>query len=292
MFNRVELKERAKRAMAPAYWMLFAACAIVSVITGMTGMISGGMNIYMSLIGGGTAYVSPAAGVMIGLIGILLGLMSIAVSIFLLQPLMVGLRRFFVRNAQTGEANLQELFFAFKNNYINVVKVTFMKTLFLFLWGLIAVGAFLVVAILGGVLFAATGTVRHVGYYASYDVMQSLMMVAFVLFALIVYAAAFIPMIIKSYEYYMVEYLLCENPDIDWRDALAESKAMMQGNKWATFVLELSFLGWFLLGFLVCCIGTLFIQPYYQATLAQLYLQLRNKPKTTEPIILDSGDTQ
>ena len=99
-------------------------------------------------------------------------------------------------------------------------------------------------------------------------------------------------MIIKTYEYYMVEYLLCENPDINWRDALAQSKEMMRGNKWATFVLELSFLGWFLLGFLVCCVGTLFIQPYYNATLAQLYLKLRHKPDTMDTIILGSGDIQ
>lgn len=86
-----------------------------------------------------------------------------------------------------------------------------------------------------------------------------------------------IPGIIKSYEYYMVPYLLSENPGMDRKRAFEISRQMMDGEKWNTFVLELSFWGWFLLGALCCGIGVIFVMPYYEATFAELYSFLREK---------------
>lgn len=86
-----------------------------------------------------------------------------------------------------------------------------------------------------------------------------------------------VPGIIKSYEYYMVPYLVAEYPEMDRKEIFALSKQMMTGYKFDTFVLELSFIGWFLLGVLACGIGTLFVTPYYEATKAQLYLHLKEE---------------
>lgn len=82
-----------------------------------------------------------------------------------------------------------------------------------------------------------------------------------------------VPGIIKSYEYYMVPYLVAEYPEKDRKEIFALSKQMMTGYKFDTFILELSFIGWFLLGVLACGIGTLFVMPYYEGTKAQLYLR-------------------
>ena len=86
-----------------------------------------------------------------------------------------------------------------------------------------------------------------------------------------------IPGIIKSYEYRMVPYILSENPDLSWRRALEISREMTRNEKWNIFVLDLSFLGWILLGLLACCIGILFVQPYVDATNAELYQKMREK---------------
>lgn len=85
-----------------------------------------------------------------------------------------------------------------------------------------------------------------------------------------------IPGIIKNYEYYMVPYLLAENPDMTWQDARDLSSRMMDGNKFSVWVLELSFLGWDLLGSLLCGVGRAFVAPYKEATYAELYHTLRN----------------
>ena len=73
----------------------------------------------------------------------------------------------------------------------------------------------------------------------------------------------------------MVPYILSENPEMKPMEAMRLSKEMMDGHKFNTWVLELSFLGWILLGLLACCIGTWFVQPYYDATFAELYAVLR-----------------
>lgn len=87
-----------------------------------------------------------------------------------------------------------------------------------------------------------------------------------------------IPGIIKSYEYYMVPYILAENPEISTERAFELSKLMTKGEKWKIFVLELSFLGWIFLGMLLCCgAGVVFLQPYYEATFAELYQVMREK---------------
>ena len=80
-----------------------------------------------------------------------------------------------------------------------------------------------------------------------------------------------IPGIVKAYEYYFVHYILAENPNISTKRALQLSKAMTDGYKWNIFVLELSFLGWYLLGALCFGVGVLFVAPYVEATMAELY---------------------
>lgn len=91
-----------------------------------------------------------------------------------------------------------------------------------------------------------------------------------------------IPGIIKGYSYRMVPYILTDNPNMGADNAITLSRNMMNGNKFEAFILDLSFLGWYLLGFLAFVVGVFFVYPYYYATDAQLYQVLRKNA-------LDSG---
>jgi len=85
-----------------------------------------------------------------------------------------------------------------------------------------------------------------------------------------------IPGIIKSYEYRMIPYILSENPEISRERAFEISKKMMKGNKWNTFVLDLSFLGWQILsGITIGILGIFYVNPYVESTNAELYGYLR-----------------
>lgn len=86
-----------------------------------------------------------------------------------------------------------------------------------------------------------------------------------------------IPGIIKSYAYRMVPYILADNPGIGARRAIELSNKMTDGEKFDMFVLDLSFLGWYILGALLLFIGMIFVMPYENSTFAELYLVLRQK---------------
>lgn len=84
-----------------------------------------------------------------------------------------------------------------------------------------------------------------------------------------------IPGWVKGYSYSMIPYIMADNPNMDYKRAMTLSMAMTNGQKWEIFVLDLSFIGWYLLGLLVCCVGTVFVPPYHFATKAELYVVLR-----------------
>ena len=86
-----------------------------------------------------------------------------------------------------------------------------------------------------------------------------------------------IPGIIKSLEYWMVPYILAENPDIDPKRAMEISSRTTNGEKGNIFVLMLSFFGWMLLGAVACGVGMFFVMPYMESTYAELFGALRYK---------------
>jgi hypothetical protein len=84
--------------------------------------------------------------------------------------------------------------------------------------------------------------------------------------------------VIKTYEYRMIPYILAENPKIKRKEAFELSKQMMKGNKWNTFVLDMSFFGWNFLSVLTFgVLSILYVNPYSAATIAELYIILREQ---------------
>ena len=76
----------------------------------------------------------------------------------------------------------------------------------------------------------------------------------------------------------MIPYLLAENPDMSRQDAFAESKRMMDGNKMDAFVLDLSFIGWFILGAITFnIVNILYTTPYMELAHAELYHTLKHQ---------------
>ncbi|WP_026517480.1 DUF975 family protein [Butyrivibrio sp. MC2021] len=85
-----------------------------------------------------------------------------------------------------------------------------------------------------------------------------------------------IPGIVKSYSYRMVPYILKDYPELSATEVITKSRQMMTGYKWKAFVLDLSFLGWFILSALTCGILAIFYtNPYYFNTCAALYTELK-----------------
>lgn len=85
-----------------------------------------------------------------------------------------------------------------------------------------------------------------------------------------------IPGIVKSYSYAMTMYIMQDHPELSGNDAITKSRQMMDGHKFDLFILDLSFIGWYLLGTLTFGILIIFyVEPYRQVTRTNFYEQLR-----------------
>ncbi|MCL2557928.1 MAG: DUF975 family protein [Treponema sp.] len=85
-----------------------------------------------------------------------------------------------------------------------------------------------------------------------------------------------IPGIVKTFSYSMSFYILRDNPEIGWQEAITRSRKMMDGHKGKLFCLYLSFIGWALLCVLSFGIGYLWLLPYMETSVAAFYEDLKN----------------
>lgn len=179
-------------------------------------------------------------------------IVSVVIGIFV-QPLFeVGRNRFYLESRVTGQsAGVGKIFWGFSNGYLKIVGTQFLR-------GLITESVVILASLLGFLVILFNG-VEWIGS---------------VFWAICATIGAFVSVYFQ-YCYLMVPYILAENPDMKTMEVLRLSKEMMDGQKWNAFVLGLSFLGWQLLGTLLCGIGTFFVQPYVDATFAELYAVLR-----------------
>lgn len=215
MWNRQEVKQRAKGIMKRNYWKMFVIALLASILTGEgVSTISSVQDVADNF--------SPDMQTTILTIGTVGSLLGLVYTIFIGNVIRVGKAAYFIQN-QNENPPLNMIFSAFKGNYMNVVKIMVVMYVKNFLW--------------------------------------------FLLFI--------IPGIMKAYEYSMIPYILAENPNISMDEAFAQTRNMTMGQKMDLFVLDLSFLGWIVLGGICCGVGILFVQPYIEATMVEVYTTLK-----------------
>lgn len=88
-----------------------------------------------------------------------------------------------------------------------------------------------------------------------------------------------IPGLVAAYRYRMAPLLLMDHPDWSAMECIRESKRLMQGQKMNLFSLDLSFIGWSLLSFLVTAVSfipvmDIWLTPYMQVTECHFYNEL------------------
>ena len=101
-----------------------------------------------------------------------------------------------------------------------------------------------------------------------------------------------IPGIVASYRYSMAFYILAENPEKGIMECIEESKAMMNGYKIEKFVLDLSFIPWWLLTAVTCGIATIYVTPYTSITAAAFYNTLKYGQSSCQPFGYQQGFDQ
>lgn len=101
-----------------------------------------------------------------------------------------------------------------------------------------------------------------------------------VLYVLLWLLLLIVPGIIAALSYSMVFYILADNPTLEPKAALDQSKKMMDGYKWKLFYLFLRFFLLALLCVLTLGIGFLWFIPFVHVTMAKFYDDI----KTNTPI--------
>ncbi len=242
MWTRRELKDKSKEFLRRNYWKAFAVCLIVSLLTGGSGRSSRDTN-YMSPDFGEYNYeINFGPGNEFGTMIEGIGLdnpfqVAVGASVFALFMMLSIAIAIIIGNAlQVGEKRF------FIRSFTEEASV--------------------------GTLFS---TLRK-GEWVPIAIKMFLMDLFILLWGLLL----IIPGIIKYYQYRMIPYILAEEPELTFQEVKDISTSMTNGQKGEIFMLDLSFIGWYLLGSLFFGIGGIFVKPYHEATVAKLYELYRN----------------
>lgn len=84
-----------------------------------------------------------------------------------------------------------------------------------------------------------------------------------------------VPGIIIGLGLSMTFFIMADEPEISGVEAMKKSWAIMNGQKWNFFCLNIRFIGWALLAIITLGIGTLWLSPYMYASYLNFYRQLR-----------------
>ena len=165
MWKRKELKAKAKEVLKRDYWKLVLVSLILMLISGGLGSgssyktnsedfqpkpsYSSESNDHISISPqsfvqdvkeGRPETIAIISAIVIGVLVVVLiiSAISIVVSVFVFNPLIVGIRRFFSREMKES-VKIKEIAFAFDNSYKNIIKIMFFKDLYTFLWSLLLI---------------------------------------------------------------------------------------------------------------------------------------------------------
>ncbi|MBR2715154.1 MAG: DUF975 family protein [Ruminococcus sp.] len=84
-----------------------------------------------------------------------------------------------------------------------------------------------------------------------------------------------VPGIVKAYSYSMAYYISLDHPDWTWNQCIKESMRITKGHKGELFVLDLSFIGWYIVGALCLGFGTFWVMAYHMTAQANYYEALK-----------------
>lgn len=94
---------------------------------------------------------------------------------------------------------------------------------------------------------------------------------------IILWSCLFIfPGIYTAYSYALVFHVKHDNPYLTWHQCFDESERLMDGNRWRLFTLQISFIGWNILGFIAGFgLGMLWVVPYQNLSTAIFYEEVK-----------------
>ena len=112
------------------------------------------------------------------------------------------------------------------------------------------------------------------------------------LIGIILLVASIVWLITKSYYYQLAILVAIDNPDMSGADTVEESQRLMTGKRASLFCLELSFIGWAILGAIPFGIGLLWVLPYAHLAKIAFYKYALGNTDNVEVITSDNGTSE
>ena len=84
-----------------------------------------------------------------------------------------------------------------------------------------------------------------------------------------------IPGIVKAYEFSQTNFIIHDNPNLSHKQVRDIGRRMINGYKSELFVLDLSFIPWYIFGAITCGIGFAYVIPYVNTVKAMYYENLK-----------------
>ena len=203
--------------------------------------------------------------------------LALAFHFFVSSPVKVGYQRFCleVLDGNESEIRVGTLFRFFKQSYGKTIGLNFVHGLIMDLTWL----PMLVCMAIGGVSFASM-------MFAPADTSDLAVMGGLLAFLGLTFLGLIISVCINlpvSYAYSMAHMIMADYPGVGAIEAMRLSRQMMKGNKFRLWCLDLSFIGWQLLGACCCGLGAYVVTPYQYVARAAFYHEISGR-KTPEDV--------
>lgn len=180
---------------------------------------------------------------------------------YMLSPGLIAIAMSF-RRGEKGSSS--QLFYGFKHNVRGYA-----------LLAAICTGISLVLALPGDLLLLAS-----LGYHPEAAVSDYPGMMAVSIF--VQSMMSILGMMISLYlslNFGLVYYVQADNPGYSLWESLRASKRLLRGSRGSYIYLQMSFIGWYLLGICTMGIGFLWILPYYYSSFLEFYITRKKQCK-------------
>lgn len=283
------LKQNARQKLSGGYLKAFLGALVYYIAIYVMSMIN------MVLFVGGTR------------LGIVALVLTEVINICVAEIILVGYMRSLLEmnnrgefsDNSKGEFDVNRVMSGYQQNFKNTVKTLFFRRLYLFGWGFLAgmpcilasgVIAFLssrpeIAQLLTQISqFVNSPTDMMIFNIADFITANCMYVVYIISGAVVLSLILMIPYVIKTYEYAMIPMILAENPDIEKDEAFRRTKEIMTGYRFKYFILQLSFIGLYIIVSAVAMlipmvfvsyIAMAAVMPYIQMTCLQFYIERR-----------------
>ncbi len=291
MFKTGEILKNAYENVKKNLWIYLAVVLIYNTVAGIVGgasqMISQMGGVFGLIASGNYNHdrmldVISATSGSAGAATLLFGLV---VTFFVINPLTVGMNKFFVGGVKGKNPNVNDLIAPFKNNYMNIVKTIVISDL---LFEIIVMGiafAYILCLIIASMPMAMN------------EALMLLSIIGIVIFTILYVVTA----TIVRYDFHFIKYLLIDNPETRFSQAYGVVKKMLKGKKIEILKVDIIYtllsiipllmvlsmicfgiiqnlLALSIIGFVVlipCIIFMLFVSVFQNAAFADIYEELK-----------------